>query len=123
MARRKAASDQRPMPVSGVAVILEEKIVPNGVDTRRPPARFLPPRTVWQSLQLPIAASSRPRLTISGSKDCGAGGSIAAIDGRQAMAKANATPPTNSAATMPPIIPDLVIGPGALPVSLLARPP
>src|SRR5439155_686394 len=87
MARRNAASDHRPIPVSASGVMLEEKIVPNGVGTGRPPAKFLPPRTVWQSLQLPIAARSRPFLTRAGSKDCAAGGSIAASAGRQAIAK------------------------------------
>src|SRR5258705_13666412 len=66
--------------------MLEEKIVPNGVGTGRPPAKALPPRTVWQSLQLPIAARSRPRLTIAASNDCGAGGSMVAIAGRLAKA-------------------------------------
>jgi len=56
MARRNAASDQRPIPVSVSGVMLEEKIVPNGVGTGRPPVKLLPPRTVWQSLQLPVAA-------------------------------------------------------------------
>ena len=68
--------------------MLEEKIVPNGVGTGRPPAKLLPPRTVWQSLQFPIAASSRPRLTRLVSNDCGLGGSIAAIAGRHATANA-----------------------------------
>ena len=42
--------------------------MPNGVGTGSPPAKFLPPRTVWQSLQLPIAANSRPRLIKSGAE-------------------------------------------------------
>ena len=74
--------------------------MPNGVGTGSPPAKSLPPRTVWQSLQLPIAASSRPRLTSAASNDCGAGGSIAAIAGRQLTANAAAAPPINSAATV-----------------------
>src|SRR3954452_19064295 len=63
-------------------------MVPNGVGTGRPPANALPPRRVWQSPQLPVAASARPRLTRAVSKDCGAGGSIAAIAGRQMTANA-----------------------------------
>src|SRR5207253_11502555 len=109
MARRNAASDHRPIPVSASGVIFEEKIVPNGVGTGRPPAKLLPPRTVWQSPQLPIAANSRPRLTTLGSKDCGFGGSIAAIAGRHAIANAAAAPPTHKAAKMPPMIADLVL--------------
>src|SRR3954447_11488597 len=80
--------------------MLEEKIVPNGVGTGRPPAKFLPPRTVWQSLQLPIAASSRPFLMRAAAKDCAAGGSIAASAGRQAIAKAAAAPTTRATAAM-----------------------
>src|SRR5258708_10517075 len=111
MARRKAASDHRPIPVSASAVIFDEKIVPNGVGTGSPPAKFLPPRTVWQSLQLPIAARSRPRLIRAASKDCGAGGSIAAIAGRHPIAKAATAPPMTSAARALPIIRDFVIRP------------
>jgi len=62
-------------------------------------------------LQLPIAASSRPRLTRAASKDCGCGGSIAANAGRHAMTKAVAAPPATSAARMAPITLDLVIRP------------
>src|ERR1700709_1685887 len=65
-------------------------MVPNGVGTGRPAAKGLAPRTVWQSLQLPNAASTRPRLTKPASNDCGAGGSIAAIAGRQMTANAAA---------------------------------
>src|SRR5260370_4302435 len=99
MARRKAVSDHRPIPVSGSGVMLEEKMAQNGVGTGSPPAKFLAPRTVWQSLQLPIAARSRPRFTSAASNACGADGSIAAITGRQAIAKA-ATAPATSAITM-----------------------
>src|SRR5580698_4897496 len=56
-------------------------MVPNGVGTGSPPAKLARPRTVWQSLQLPIAASSRPRLTSAGSNEPGAGCSMAAIAG------------------------------------------
>src|SRR3954471_18401445 len=98
MARRKADSDHRPIPVSASGVMLEEKIVPNGVGTGSPPAKFLPPRTVWQSLQLPIAARSRPRFTRAASSACGAGGSIDAIAGRQVIANAAAAP---AASTIP----------------------
>src|ERR1700754_3633846 len=79
-------------------------MVPNGVGTGRPPAKALPPRTVWQSLQLPSAARSRPLLTRAGSNDCGAGGSIADIAGRQATANAATTPLSTSAITTPAII-------------------
>src|ERR1700736_4025881 len=98
MARRKAASGQRPIPVSASGVMFEEKIVPNGVGTGSPPAKSFAPRAVWQELQFPIAARSRPRLTSAASKDCGDGGSIAAIAGRHAMANAATPPPINSAA-------------------------
>src|SRR5438132_2672454 len=80
--------------------MFDEKIVPNGVGTGRPPAKFLPPRTVWQSLQLPIAARSRPRLTRAASKASGPGGSTAAIAGRHTIAKAAAAPPSSTTATM-----------------------
>src|ERR1019366_10760122 len=111
MARRNADSDHWPIPVSASGVIFEEKIVPNGVGTGRPPAKSLPPRTVWQSLQLPIAARSRPRLTSTKSNDCGAGGSIAAIAGRHAIANAATAPPITSAASTLTIIRDFVIRP------------
>ncbi len=117
MARRNAASDHRPIPVSASGVIFEEKMVPNGVGTGSPPAKSLPPRTVWQSLQLPIAARSRPRFTSAVSNDRGAGGSITAIAGRPVIAKA---------ATALPIIRDFVIRPdsflrGSFLVLLLAQ--
>src|ERR1700712_3220273 len=67
-------------------------MVPNGVGTGKPPAKSFAPRTVWQSLQLPTAASSRPRLTSAGSNDCAAGGSIAAIGDRQLTANAATAP-------------------------------
>src|SRR6476620_10698383 len=86
--------------------MFEEKIVPNGVGTGSPPAKFLAPRTVWQLLQLPIAARSRPRLTRAASKPCGPGGSTAAIAGRHAIAKAAAAPPSSTMATMPATIRD-----------------
>src|SRR4030081_3607417 len=126
MARRNAASGHRPIPVSASGVIFEEKIVPNGVGTGSPPAKSLPPRTVWQSLQLPMAAKSRPRLTRAASNDCGTGGSIAAIAGRHAIAKAATAPPITSAAGTLPIIRDFVIHPdsflcGSFLVLLLAH--
>ncbi len=112
MARRNAASDHRPIPVSASGVIFEEKIVPNGVGTGRPPAKLLPPRTVWQSLQFPIAVSSRPRLMRSASKDCRPGGSIAAIAGRQTTAKTVAAPAIRMPAmTLATIRGDLFIRP------------
>src|ERR1700722_9501580 len=99
------------MPVSASGVIFHGYIVTNGVGTGRPPAKALPPRTVWQSLQLPSAARSRPRLTRAGSNDCGAGGSIADIAGRQATANAATAPLSTSAAPAPAIIPVRVIRP------------
>ena len=81
-------------------------MVPNGVGTGSPPAKSLAPRKVWQVLQLPIAASSRPCLTSAASKDFGAGGSIGAIAERHAIANAASAPPTRSAAMM------LAVGPG-----------
>src|SRR3981189_1576070 len=101
--------------------MFEEKIVPNGVGTGRPPAKLLPPRTVWQSLQLPIAARSRPRLTKAASKDCGVGGSTAAIAGRHAIAKAATAPAIKSAATTPPIIRDFLIRPDSFLPPLLTQ--
>src|ERR1700730_11483923 len=126
MARRNAASGHRPIPVSASGVMFEEKIVPNGVGTGTPPAKSLPPRTVWQSLQLPMAARSRPRLTRAASNDCGAGGSIAAIAGRHAIAKVATAPPIKSAARTLAIIRDFVIRPdsslrGSFLVLLLAQ--
>ena len=41
MARWNASSDHRPIPVSASGVMLEEKMVPNGVGTGRPPAYIL----------------------------------------------------------------------------------
>src|SRR5947209_10309948 len=92
-------------------------MMPNGVGTGKPPAKSLAPRSVWQSLQLPIAASSRPRLTCAGSNDRGAGGSIAAIAGRHASATAAAAPATTIAAMTPAMIRQDAIG---LPSSLWA---
>src|SRR5271168_5503565 len=89
-------------------------MVPNGVGTGKPPAKALPPGTVWQSLQLPIAARSRPRLTSAGSKDCGAGGSIPSIAGRQATAKAAIVPPISAAKAAPAMFPDFDIRPKLL---------
>src|ERR1700755_2333083 len=110
MARRTAASDHCPSPVSASGVMLEEKIVPNGVGTGSPPAKFRPPRTVWQSLQFPIAASSRPRLMRVASNACGAGGSIAAIAGRQTTAKtAAAAASSTTASTLAAILGDPVM--------------
>ena len=80
--------------------------MPNGVGTGRPPAKFWPPRTVWQVLQLPIAARSRPRLTSAGSNEDGAGGAIAAIVGRQATANAATAPAINAAMTTVAMIRD-----------------
>jgi len=51
--------------------MLEESTVPNALDNSRPPAKLLPPRMLWQQLQLAVAVSSRPRLMSAVSKDCG----------------------------------------------------
>src|SRR5580692_262146 len=114
MARRNADSDQRPIPVSGSGVIFDEKMVPNGVGTGKPRAKALPPGAVWQSLQLPIAARSRPRLTSGGLKDCGAGGSVPSIAGRQATAKAAIAPPISAVTAAPAMIPGFDICPKLL---------
>src|ERR1700761_6264536 len=79
-------------------------MVPNGVGTGRPPAKLPPPRAVWQSLQLPSDASSRPCFTRAGSNVCGAGGSIAAIAGRHATANAAAAATTAIPVTTPAMI-------------------
>jgi hypothetical protein len=42
--------------------MLEEKIAPNGVGTATPPAKFFPPRTVWQLLQLMLYKGRIERL-------------------------------------------------------------
>src|ERR1700733_5962373 len=89
-------------------------MVPNGVGTGKPPAKALPPGAVWQSLQLPMVARSRPRLTSAGSKDCGAGGSIAPIAGRQATAKAVIATPVIAVIATPAMIRTLVICPKLL---------
>src|SRR6201999_2077032 len=39
--------------------------VPNGVAMGRPPAKVLPPRTVWQAIQSPARARYSPRLISS----------------------------------------------------------
>src|SRR5437763_12017450 len=103
------------MPVSGSGVMLVEYTVPNGVDTGLPPASGSTPRTVWQSMQLPIAASWRPRFTSSASNDWGLGGSTVPMAGRQTSA--NAALRTSSTTTMAKpirvemVIPDLHVRP------------
>ncbi len=90
--------------------MLDEKIVPNGVGTGKPPAKFLPPRTVWQAIAIAERGELAAALDLGGIERCGlAAGSIAAIAGRQATAKAAAAPPTSSTATTPPMIPDFFI--------------
>src|SRR3954454_8093774 len=81
-------------------------MVPNGVGTGRPPAKSFSPRRVWQSAQLPVAASARPRLTSAGSNDCGAGGSMAAIAGRQTIANAATAPAIEMPAMANPMFRD-----------------
>src|SRR6185437_5988824 len=92
-------------------------MVPNCVGTGRPPAKLAPPFTVWQLLQLPSAASSRPRLTRAGSNEPATGGSIAAIAGRQAIAKAAAAPAISTTATTLAIMRD----PAVIPAVRLLR--
>src|SRR4051812_39209065 len=81
-------------------------MVPNGVGTGTPPAKSFSPRLVWQSAQLPVAASARPRLISAGSKDCGACGSLAAIAGRQTIANAATAPAIATPATANPMFRD-----------------
>src|SRR3989304_5707988 len=102
MARVNAASDQRPMPVSGSGVILVAYIVPNAVCTGRCPAYAGPLAAVWQTLQLPIKASCAPRITEARSNDAGGGGST----GANADLHANAigTAPAASASNITPNI-------------------
>ena len=92
-------------------MIFDEKIVPNGVGTGRPPANALPPRNVWQLLQLPMAASSRPRLTMSASKAGACGRSIADIAGRHMTANAATAPPIMNPAARPAIVRRFTIRP------------
>src|SRR5471032_2426891 len=100
MARTKASRDHAPMPVSPAGVMLVLKIVPNGVLSGTPPAKFLPPSTVWQPVQLPIRASPSPCFTRARSKLSEAGGEIAASAERKtrkaapvpANTRINATP-------------------------------
>src|ERR1700752_2935278 len=94
--------------------MLAENTVPNGVGTASPPAKLLPPRIVWQELQLPVAASSRPRLMSATSKDCGAKGSIAPSAGRQVTITAVTAPPASNTATIVPMSVALVIRPNGL---------
>src|SRR5580658_4459278 len=61
-----------------------------------------------------MAARSRPRLTSAGSKDCGAGGSLVSIAGRQVTAKAAIAPPISAAMASPPTIPGFGICPKLL---------
>src|SRR3984893_6664336 len=87
MARRNAASDQAPMPVSGSGVMLLEKIVPKGVGSARPPAKGRPDRVMWQSLQLPMADNSAPTWTVRRSAFGIPPGEMGSIAGRQVQAK------------------------------------
>src|SRR5436305_13470434 len=98
-------------------------MAPNGVGTARPPAKSLAPRTVWQSLQLPVAASARPRLTKPASNDCGAGGSIAAIAGRQMIANAATAAASTMMAMTLAMIREDAIGVAACDRRVLARMP
>src|SRR5215216_2672488 len=58
-------------------------MVPNGVGSARPPANALF-RPAWQTLQLPIRASSAPRSLSSGSNEDASGGVVSAMAGSQA---------------------------------------
>src|ERR1043166_1723637 len=73
-------------------------IVPNGVGRPRPPANGRPPGTVWHVTQLPIAASSPPRLTSAGSQLSAAGRRTGSNTGLQASATA-APPAITTAVT------------------------
>src|SRR5262245_18537606 len=94
MARSNAASDHCPMPAFGSGVMLVAWMVPNGVGSGRPPANGFPPAVVWQTPQLPIAASSAPRCTSSRSNDDLSGGGLSASAGSTAQATTPAAPST-----------------------------
>src|SRR5665213_454395 len=80
--------------------MLVEYIVPNGVGTAREPAYALPPGTVWQTAQLPIAASAapfttKPALTVDALT--GSMGSICGFHTSKAPAITTTATTTNSA--------------------------
>src|SRR5437762_1127025 len=79
--------------------MLVEKIVPNGVGSARPPANVRPPGAVWQALQLPMAASSAPRLMRAASKLRASVIPIGSIEGRQTSAMRIAAIAARRAAT------------------------
>ena len=74
MARSNAAKDQSPMPVRESGVMLVEYTAPNGVSSRRPPAKGIPSCAVWHTLQSPSAATTAPRGGV-GAEGAGADGS------------------------------------------------
>ena len=53
------------MPVATSGVMLVEWMTPNGVSNGRPPAFVAPPVEVWQTAQLPSAASCAPRAMVA----------------------------------------------------------
>src|SRR3954454_8935420 len=67
------------MPVSRSGVMLVEWMMPNGVSSARPPAFTAPPVEVWQTAQLPRAASCAPRAMVAAAYTDPSGGAIGAI--------------------------------------------
>src|ERR1043165_1294228 len=87
IARSKAGYDHAPMPLSESGVILVDQMVPNGVSIARPPALTAPPAFVWQTAQLPSAASCAPFAIGAADQVAGSGRATGAID-RQGSASA-----------------------------------
>src|SRR3954453_12215196 len=67
------------MPVCGSGVMLVDQIVPNGVGIARPPALTAPPAAVWQTAQLPSAASCAPFAIVAAEYVDGSGRATGAI--------------------------------------------
>src|SRR3954452_8829315 len=80
MARSKAGYDHAPIPVCASGVMLVDQIVPNGVSMARPPALTAPPGWVWQTAQLPSAASCSPLAMVAADQVDGSGRATGAID-------------------------------------------
>src|SRR3954468_21380281 len=79
IARSKAGYDHAPMPVAGSGVMLVDQMVPNGVSIARPPALTAPPGAVWQTAQLPSAASCSPFAMVAAEYADGSGRGTGAI--------------------------------------------